>query len=409
MYNKCINFDPNNHHVGKSLLTATCIFFASLSAISQVRLVIDDRVQLLDSELEQLIREKLADDSIQYTDVVDYRERCLYYFTELVPVGEDVVLSVKNCVDDVLGSKNLGKRILSSSTQEKGLLLTYAILDIVSDPGKYRVEVNTGSVNRDEEMVEVVRKDTGLTNEHDTRYFFAPSAYYLKKGELYYNTVYFLIHDIQYGVHDRFSIGIGTTVIGLPIYLTPKISFPIGKKSAIALGDMLLFGTWGTNAMGNLAYGIFSTGGADGNISVGAGHLYTNESNITGQTSSLVTNFSAMARLSPYIFLLTENYLLSVNVNRQAWYNLYDPVLGYYDYISENYVQRNTIWYGIAGIRIIAKNRDFISWQIGLTYVVNFPGEIPEQYSSWETDAPKEINLIAFPTVSLTVKFGKKF
>ncbi len=234
---------------------------------------------------------------------------------------------------------------------------------------------------------------------HDSRYFFAPSARNLKKGELYYNAVYFLLHDIQYGLSDNFSIGIGTSVIGLPVYLTPKLSLPLGEKSTLALGDLLMVGTYGTEAIGNLAYGVYTYGGADGNVSLGAGHLYTNENQLTGQTSSLVSNFSAMARISPYIFYLTENYVMSANFNREAW-------------TGNNYtefVQRNTFWYGIMGIRIVSKNRDFVSWQIGMTYVINFPSEIPRQYYNWSHNARDDMNMIAFPTVSYTVKFGKHF
>jgi hypothetical protein len=115
-----------------------------------------------------------------------------------------------------------------------------------------------------------------------------------------------------------------------------------------------------------------------------------------------------MARMSPNLFFLMENYVLSVNLDQEAWYYTTDPS-GYTEYHSEQFNQRNTIWYGIAGIRIISKNRDFISWQFGLTYIVNFPGEIPIKYMSWESSANSEINMVAFPTVSFTVKFGKKF
>ncbi len=166
----------------------------------------------------------------------------------------------------------------------------------------------------------------------------------------------------------------GTTIIGLPLYFTPKLSIPVGKKSAFGIGDLLMLGTWGSDFLGNLAYGTFSTGGRNGNFTVGAGYLYTNENDLTGQTSSLVSNLSAMTRLSPFIFLLTENYVMSANFNKYAsYYSNVEP----YDYIEEEFVQRNTFWYGILGIRIVTRSRDYISWSAGLTYVVNFPGSYP--------------------------------
>ena len=393
----------------KSILFVLGAIFLSVNAFSQGMLVVDDRANLLNPGTELLVSESLRQDSIELTSVVDYKQRCLYYFTEFSVVGGEAFVTIRNCVDDVLGRKNLGTRILSSDDQEKSLLLTYALLDIIAEPGKHI------AVDRSNIAVQANQDNGGtfqgsaLNDEHKSRYFFAPSAFNLKKGVLYYNTVYFLLHDIQYGVEDWFSIGMGTTIIGLPFYLTPKFSIPVGEKSAVAIGDMLLFGTYGTNAIGNLAYTSFSTGGPNGTVSIGLGHLATNESDITRKTSSLVLNFSAMAKASPYIYLLTENYLFNVNLSRTAYQDNYDPVTDYYDYRYEEYTQRNSLWYGIVGFRINSKNKDFTSWQVGLTYVLSMPGEIPRAYSNWETYAPTRTNLIAFPTISYTRKFSKRY
>ncbi len=208
---------------------------------------------------------------------------------------------------------------------------------------------------------------------------------------------------------DNFSIGLGTSLIGLPIYLTPKLSIPVGKKSAFALGDMLIFGTYGTRAIGNLVYGNFSTGGPQGNVSFGAGYLATNESDITSKTSSLVLNFSGMARVSPYIYLLTENYFFGLNTVQYAYDDWYDEATGNWMYRNEEFIQRLGIWYGILGIRIISKNRDFVSWQFGLTYVMGVPGAVPDEYYNWDTSGRDGVKLIAFPALSYTRKFGHKY
>lgn len=384
------------------------LLVSGITLLAQDKLVIDDRSGILNEEAETLIGEKLESGGFTYTRMVDFSQRCSYYFAELRRSGNDLVINIKDCDGRMLGSKNLGALIFSSSVQEQAFLVSYNLLEILGDPGKYATALTATTDPGQTAGTEAApAQDTALANEHNSRYFFAPSAYNLKKGELYYNTVYFLIHDIQYGFSDMFSMGMGTTIIGLPLYFTPKLSIPLGEKSALALGDMLMFGTWGTDFMGNLAYGTFSYGGSDGNITLGAGHLYTSENDLTGRTSSLVSNFSAMTRISPYIFFLTENYVMSANFNREAWFNQSSG--GYYETVYEDFVQRNTFWYGIAGIRIVSKNRDFISWQMGLTYLVNFPGEIPRQYNSWEHNAREDMNMIAFPTVSMTIKFGKHF
>lgn len=386
-----------------SLFFILSLLFIFQLSNAQDQLVIDDRTGILGDELRQEIAGKLLADKITLTTSVDFSARCDYYFAKMESSGDELQISVEDCDSRVLGTKKLSSRVLSSPPPEQAVLISYALMDIVSYPGKY---YEAGPYfDSSSEAFAAQRTDTALANEHDSRYFFAPSAYNLKKGELYYNTLYFLIHDFQYGISNNFSMGIGTTVIGLPMYFTPKLSIPIGDNSAVAVGDLLMLGTWGTDFFGNLAYGTFSTGGSDGNISLGAGHLYTSENELTGQTSSLVVNFNAMTRLSPYMFLLTENYVMSANFNRTAWY--YDPSdPNYYDYVEESFVQRNTFWYGIIGVRVISKNRDFISWQFGLSYIVNFPGGFDVKYNSWEHDARTEMNMIVLPTVSFTIKFG---
>lgn len=396
--------------MSRSFTLTLFLFCIAQLTFSQDKLVIDDRSGILMAELEASIGEKLKTEGISYTKMVDFSKRCEYYFAMMQISAEDLVIRVNDCNDKLLGEKNLGKRILSAPVSEQGLLVSYALLDIISEPGVFvpatqstpALETNFGSSPTSQPA-----KDSAFADEHNTRYFFAPSAYTLKKGEGYYNTIYFLIHDVQYGLSDNFSLGMGTTVIGLPLYLTPKYSIPIGERSAFAVGDLLMLGTWGTNFIGNLVYGAFSNGGRNGNFTLGAGYLYTNENDITGETSSLVSNFSAMTRISPYVFLLTENYIMTANFNRYAsYYDNSNP--DYYEYISEEFVQRNTFWYGIVGVRIVTKTRDYMSWSAGLTYLVNFPGEIPAKYKSWDTDATTEIRMIAFPTVGFTLKFGNR-
>lgn len=391
----------------RSLILCIILTISGLFTSAQDKMAIDDRVGLLSPELEEVIGGKLRAEGLILTQMVDFTKRCEYFFSVLKKTDTDLIVVLNDCEQAVLGEKNLGSGIFSAPPSEQGILITYALMDMVRDPGKY---VSTEPAIIQTPVTEGApppRRDSAYADEHNTRYFFAPSAYNLKKGEAYYNTIYFLIHDIQFGVNDYFSMGMGTTIIGLPLYFTPKLSIPVGKKSALGVGDLLMLGTWGSDFLGNLAYGTFSSGGRNGNFTVGAGYLYTNENDLTGQTSSLVTNLSAMTRLSPFIFLLTENYIMSANFNKYAsYYSNVEP----YDYIEEEFVQRNTFWYGILGIRIVTRSRDYISWSAGLTYIVNFPGSYPEKYDSpgWQTDASSGARMIAFPTVGFTVKFGKR-
>ena len=48
-------------------------------------------------------------------------------------------------------------------------------------------------------------------NLHDTRYFFAPTAFGLEEGEGYFNNVYYLFWQVQFGLTNELSVGGGTS------------------------------------------------------------------------------------------------------------------------------------------------------------------------------------------------------
>ncbi len=82
-----------------------------------------------------------------------------------------------------------------------------------------------------------------------------------------------------------------------------------------------------------------------------------------------------------------------------------------YDFYNETFSQKQTIVYGLSGLRFVNKNNDLASWQFGLTYLINFFGNIPDEYTRppWNVDNKSGSRFIAFPTISYTLKFGKKY
>ena len=63
---------------------------------------------------------------------------------------------------------------------------------------------------------------------------FSPTAFALDKREGYYNNIYWLLQ-FQYGLTNNFSIGGGTSILGLPTTLNAKI-FPGNDKITFASG-----------------------------------------------------------------------------------------------------------------------------------------------------------------------------
>ncbi len=98
----------------------------------------------------------------------------------------------------------------------------------------------------------------------NTRYFWSPNGYGLRKGEGYYQNNWILLNQATYGFSDHFSIGAGIVPTflfgdsGLPFWITPKISVPI-QKDQLNLGAGLLY----INAIGS-----------DSDIGGGAGITY---------------------------------------------------------------------------------------------------------------------------------------
>jgi hypothetical protein len=396
-----------------ALTLIASILTVSLPAVAQKKVALTDKAQFLTPGIETSLRDRLKADSLDLTSIIDTRIRCDYWFTTLSKTGNELLLSVLDCNDKPAGTKNLGTRIFSATDSEKALLVYFALSEIIKNPYKNsgeNISVPVQAVPASTQGGEATLPDPG---QHRTRYFFAPSSYSLEKGELYYNSLYFLIHDVQYGINDKFSLGMGTTIIGFPFYLTPKLTIPLNDKSAFAIGDLLMIGTWGAKFTGNLFYGTYTRGGAYNNFTLGGGYLYINTGDITYETNAAVFNFSALAQFSSHIYFITENYSSRVKTKQIATYSHYDEPTNTYIYYDEDFRLNMFFFYGSAGFRFINRTKDVKSFQIGLSYVFTSFEDIPAMYQRqfWTTDrsGKKNSKFIAFPVIGYARKFSTKF
>jgi hypothetical protein len=392
----------------KTILIILALFTIAIQpAFSQKKIAITDMAQILTPETEAALQLRLTTDSLELTNLVDIRRSCDYWFANLTSETEGVQLTLKDCANKIAGTKNLGRLMTSASDNDKAMLLYYALVEIIRDPYKNVAQQTSLAPQEGTSGGAPVEEPSTDPGEHKSRYFFAPSALNLEKGELYYNSLYFLVHDIQYGVEKNFSIGMGTTVAMFPFYLTPKVTFPINSKTAFALGDMLMLGTWGTRFTGNLFYGTITRGDIYNNVSFGGGYLFLNEGEVSGKTNSAVFNFSALGKLSSHIYFITENYGSRVNgIGYASYYNDVTNI-----YLSEEFDQKIFFIYGSTGFRFINKIKDVISWQVGLSYIYTSEGEVPYKYTSpgWTVSAAGTGRLIAFPVIGFSKKFGTKY
>jgi hypothetical protein len=94
-----------------------------------------------------------------------------------------------------------------------------------------------GAATAQSDSTPVSQQLQGAINHHASRYAFAPSAYPVPKGGFYYQNYNVLANDVQIGITENASLGMG---YGLPLfaYMTPKISTALTDKVRVGLGDL---------------------------------------------------------------------------------------------------------------------------------------------------------------------------
>ena len=152
----------------------------------------------------------------------------------------------------------------------KGLLIQKSDAEVtVATPDLGKVTLAWSTIR----SMNMISKDGNdrTPNPHSTRYFFAPSAIPLKKGEKYYQNALFLVNSFQVGLNDHFSIG-GGLVIPFALFITPKIGYQVSEK--VHVGGGILFATSlirGLNFGIGTAYGSVTYGTKEHNLTLNGG------------------------------------------------------------------------------------------------------------------------------------------
>lgn len=384
------------------IIASTLFSFKLYAQSEHIKLIGIDSVGL-NTEIKDLLRENLSHIGIQYHEYLDFGQRCSYKFVEFTKEDEMLSIRISDCNDELLGNELIHRHIWLANDEDIAAEITKSIAGIL----------NT-------ELVEAI-KETGkksslskFKNHHDSRYFFAPSAYNLRKGQLYYNTNYFLVHDLQYGVSDNFSIGMGTSVAAIPFYVTPKLSIPLSGMHSLAVGDLFIVGTYGPSWNINLAYGAYTYGTDLNNMTIGIGAIHSSE--LVG--TNPVLNFSTMLSLSKYTYFISENYFAPELLNNG--YQVFEYGMDNFGNYSERLVKsenfKQSVAAGFLGLRLINKKKDVSSWQFGMLYLIPFGNDrIPSEYQGnpafdYDVDPTVSLpNFLVIPNVSYTLKFGRKY
>lgn len=206
---------------------------------------------------------------------------------------------------------------LKNGKSVRGLLLQKSESDVsVASEELGKVTIAWSTI-KTLQMISKAEKDRFL-NPQPTRYFFAPSAIPLKKGDKYYQNAYFLLNSFQAGISDHFSLG-GGVFVPFALFITPKIGYKISDK--VHAGGGILFATSlirGLNFGVGTVYGSFTYGSKENNITLNAGLGAYNENTGLGRddynwkfANTPMFTLSGMTRISKKTMLITENWIFS--------------------------------------------------------------------------------------------------
>lgn len=181
-----------------------------------------------------------------------------------------------------------------------------------------RLEIAQGKIRKIKEVESknVIKGEVWPENPHASRYFYLPNGYGLKAGEGYYQNTWVLFNQVSYGFTNNFSMGVGMIPAflfgarGVPVWFTPKLSFPMVKDSW-NLGTGAIIGTYvgetyGSRPVIGMVYGVTTHGTRDKNFTAGAGLAFANDQ----WANSPVISLGGTIRTGKRHYFLTENYFL---------------------------------------------------------------------------------------------------
>lgn len=214
---------------------------------------------------------------------------------------------------------------LKDGTQLRGMLLSESLVGVtIKTDNLGEIIVTRDKIERVDKLNDGFYRNGNywFANPNSTRYFFAPSALPLKKGEGYYQNSYLFINSVSVGVTDHFTMGGGFVLnpafrawgVG---FLTPKYTFRSKSNVTFAVGaivigayfrDSFFFGgnRETSTFLGGIGYGAATFGNKEQNGTIGLGWGFGN-----GNISSTPTiTLSYMTRVARRVGLVTENWII---------------------------------------------------------------------------------------------------
>lgn len=367
------------------------------------RLIIDDQLGLINDDVREKIKTRLAQNGITVEENVEYAKRCEYWYAVFVNTGSRDRIQLKNCKERIVQAKDIDALVNTLGPIEKSIILSSNLYDLISRANDKTKGSEPIAVVEPELEAEVPEYFDRQINEHNTRYFFSPSGYNLRKAEIYYNTVDFIAHDVQLGLTDNLSIGMGTTLAFTPLYITPKVSFELNEINRVSVGDLFMAGTYNNDFIANLAYFNYTYGTPNNNATISTGLV-----SYDGNNDYLIHG-AAMTQISRHLYFVTEHYYIPMDKTKSL-YKPYNPTNP--DNTTLEVTVPNMYFMGHLGVRYVSKTVDTKSWHFGVAYFANLEEAIDKQKyiaQGYETlSLEKDDLFFIIPSIAFTYKIGKK-
>jgi len=154
-------------------------------------------------------------------------------------------------------------------------------------------------------------------NRSANRYLLGSSAISPGKNQLHFNTIYAFAGTLDYGINDVYSIGISSTVVGVPVLLNAQANYKIGDQfywGVTATGGWL---SWGDPSI-FFGYGgvRLTSGSRSNNYTIGGGYFSLKADLPTPRPSAVslgdfvYLNLSAVQRFRRKVSGLTEVWVM---------------------------------------------------------------------------------------------------
>lgn len=192
-------------------------------------------------------------------------------------------------------------REMTIQTPDMGKIIVpkIQVVRIVDAPAGTRGSSGSADIELSERMLNPERA------LQSTRYFFAPSAHTLKKGEGYASVTGIAIGNVTYGISDSFMAGFSISPLGAGV--TGKVGLELDDGVQLSAGGLFQLG-WDGGGV-SFPFANLTFGNENEHLTVAYGWLF---GSIGGDDiDSPMLNVSGCLQVSDNAWIMSENYLFA--------------------------------------------------------------------------------------------------